>query len=191
MTISNESGWNCNGIADSERYLIPKGTGVIGVGYFDIDDDAISNANSIQTIVSAFHQAGETSTFGGDFPDNSIPGNPGRYTFTTELDIEDGSHFIGENVYLFIGNGDSFSESTELLVYKFNAAYFWPDEGTPSVYLTQNSYGELLVGSTGYTSGQSYGGYAQFRLAAMPIPEPTSMSLLALGGIALIRRRRG
>ena len=60
-------------------------------------------------------------------------------------------------------------------------------------YATQNS-GAALASAASYDHDKSYEDYwiGGFRIVAQPglVPEPATLSLLALGGIALLRKRR-
>ncbi|MBK1789648.1 PEP-CTERM sorting domain-containing protein [Persicirhabdus sediminis] len=201
---AEEDPYNTNpkysGIADSKDKPMEEGSGVIGIGYFGIADDEIEDKETtIKTLAEHFHQVGETSAFGYD-GETARDGNPGLYNFTTEQDITKGDGFYGKSIYLFIGNGSTFESSSEVLIYKYRASVFHDQAGSTldlSEYSVdeENTVGELLVGEQKYISDLNYGYGQSFQLEARdsvnPIPEPTSMSLLALGGIALIRRRRG
>ncbi len=188
-----------NDTAASDGGLIPRNTRAIGIDYLDIsDDDERSEDTTVETLSAAFQQAGETSTFNRRRDCRaSNSDDPGRFDFSANIEVVENDPLHGDNVYLIIGSEDcedSFNEMKEVLLYKFETTQLFSEGATN--HLAANSYrqkktvAELLVSDIRYKSQQNDDGQLTLRLAAIPVPEPTGMSLLTLGGIALILRHR-
>ncbi|MEO7099321.1 MAG: hypothetical protein ABI162_08160, partial [Luteolibacter sp.] len=144
ITVTNVDFTLTNAVVNSTGTTYSVGTGIIGLGTFSISDSAISGAANVSTLASAFNLFGSSSTFGSGF---SIAGT---FQFDTTAPITSSP---SGSMYTFIGNGTTFANSSEVLVYK-NATSFAADP-TPNenAILKQSTGGTLLVG--GYNNFQA------------------------------------
>ncbi len=165
-------------------------SGVIAIGTFATEPVSISN------VLSSFNQAGGASQTIGFFG-ASAPGYFQGSINTGTLGVGDG--FVGNNLYVVIGNGTTLAESNQLLVWKAitnpDGNVFTADSptGGPANVQVLSSTGTLLFGTVQSNfdpdgAGTEYTAQNAFRLAA--IPEPSTSLLAAFGVIALLRRRR-
>lgn len=174
--------------------------GFAAVGYFNVDDVDISTLNSTD-LASAFQIFGASSTttvekdFGSPFFMDGI------VEFGASSPILSGSPFIGQNIYLVVGNAATLGASTEAFIYKTNIL-FLEDPAQPGETLDFTAgapSGTLIMGLTGITATPFfYQGVDTFpgneintayQTAAI-IPEPSVALLGAFGILALLRRRR-
>lgn len=172
-------------------FFSPTNPGVYTFGYFNVTDSDITNALSLSTIVGAFVQFGATTdTFNaGGAPTNQR----GLFAHSQSATVT-GSGFSGKNIYLLVGNGSSFNDSTELLVLKNQALFTDAQDAVPTAqnitFSTATStllFGVNLadVRTTGSDSSVTPG----WGTASL-IPEPSAALLGAIGALGLLRRRR-
>ncbi len=172
-------------------YFNTTNPGVYTFGYFSITDDNITSATSISTLANAFVQFGTATDV---FNSGGAPTNQRGLFAHSQSATVTGSAFSDKNIYLFVGNGTSFSNSTELLVLK-NASKF--TDAQDAVPTAQNitfstTTSTLLFGvnladvrTTGTDSSVTPGWGT-----AAPVPEASTSLLGAIGALALLRRRR-
>ncbi len=170
---------------------ISAGPGVVGIGIFSTDNlegldsqSLIADFTSLTGLTNAFAAAG---AFGS------------RGTFSSaaiNIPIA-GTVFENKNMYLFVGNGTTFSNSTEFLVVKSATLYLASDDNipTPITEILRPTGGTaettLLLGTnlpnvqTTNTDASITPGWAM-----VTIPESSSAILGTLGMLTLLRRRR-
>ena len=119
------------------------GPGVIAFGYFTINDAAITTAATPATLVSAFQNwnTNGTSTFASAGPGTTA--TRGVFTFNAAArDLQTGGSgeaFQGKTMYAFIGNGTTFTLSTEFLVVKTTYTFDAGESGV-AAFLKPLSY---------------------------------------------------
>lgn len=177
---------------------VPPGTGIVAGGYFTISDDAIQNATSITDLANGFVQFGDSIPFNnGNFGDN--PQLHGLYAFSTSLPISINNHnfhFHGKTIYTFIGEGDSFANSNEVIVVKHTNSLFVESPFPGKIlYVNQfdlepQGFGEVLLGTF---PGPDIGLDPFFgpTISTSYVPEVSRPVLSLFGvGVVLLRRRR-
>ena len=168
------------------------GPGTVGFGIFTISDAQISAAANGGVLTSAFVGFGTTPT--GTFTAPGLSANAGTFSRNSTGTVT-GSSFASSLVYLFVGNGTTYANSTEFGVFKTTFSYLAGDDAipTPIVYTVTNSNTSVLIGSTTSdvkTTGTDASVTPGFRTAAVGIPEPSAALLGAIGALGLLRRRR-
>jgi hypothetical protein len=188
VSVTNVDFGITNAVTNEAGVAMPVLGGVIAIGSFSISDLTIQNATEVGTLVAGFTEFGTTNTFGAGF---SIAGT---YEFETSQNSDDAPFNAGGSVYTFIGNGATLSGSTEILIFKHDFS-FAPETWTPANPAKLNGVPlatELLVGEFGNFSidiGLASGAAPAFNLVTL-VPEPSSITLLGLGSVALLLRRR-
>lgn len=171
--------------------------GFAAVGYFSILDADIptSNSTDLATAFQIFGAPGNTSyeVGGGYFMD-------GAFSFTASGATPLGNPFIGQNIYLVVGNQSTLDTSTEAFIYKTNTL-FPADPASPITldFTAGAPAGSLIMGATGITFTPVFDDgvnpvagnevTTNYQTAAI-IPEPSVALLGAFGILALLRRRR-
>jgi hypothetical protein len=162
------------------------GPGVLAVGVFSTD--GLANLSSA-SLIAAFAQYGNTSTFASA----GTSGNRGLFSFTTPAIAVTGSEFVGDNMYLFAGNGTSFANSTQFLVLKNTRLFLAADDASPTAIAISFAAGStLLFGANEanvFTTSSDASTTAGWSMVA-PVPEPSAALLGAIGALGLLRRRR-
>lgn len=203
-TVTTGTTATSNGIGDStglqfQNNSVPAtftsaGPGTVAFGYFSISDAAITAATSASTLVDNFNNwnTSGTSTFNSPGPSQQR----GVFSITAaarDLTVGGGTSFDLKNMYVFVGNGTSYANSTEFLVLKlshtFNSSESGPTAFSKSVNL---STATLLFGTADNdvrTTGTDSSVTAGWNTAA-PVPETSTSLLGAIGALALLRRRR-
>lgn len=201
-TINSGSGSTASGIQDSlgrtfrsataagDAFPTGGGTsagpGVVAFGIFSTDQ--LSNLQTTN-LVSAFTGFGNTATFNS----TGTTGNRSVYTSPQTAQVT-GSPFNGQNVYLFAGNGTTFSNSTQFLVVKSGFQFSAAQDSvpTPQVWTIRPDNSTLLFGTSAtnvQTANTDTSVTAGWQMAT-PVPEPSAAILGSLGALVLLRRRR-
>ena len=175
-------------------YQAPGTAGIVAFGIFSSLSDAqitgaADFANGLSILSNAFVQFGAAGTFNTAGP----TGSKGVFSRNTSSLVV-GSPFSTKNIYAFVGNGTSFSNSTELLVLKSASTFTDGQDAIPTAQLVTLSYANtsLLFGrqladvKTTTTDSSVTLGWG----TAVAVPEPSAALLGALGALGLLRRRR-
>ena len=199
-TVTTGTSATSNGIANSAGLqfqnasvpaFVSAGPGTVGFGYFNITDAAITAATSGATLVTAFQNWNTNGT--GTF--NSPGPTQQRGVFAQTAAARDivTAGFDTKNMYVFVGNGTTYANSTEFLVLK-SAFLFDQAESGPTAFsktiTTANS--SILFGTSASdvrTTSADASVTPGWR-TAVPVPEPSTSLLGAIGALALLRRRR-
>lgn len=204
--VLNGSSATSNGIAPTGLLSDPTGTPVVGTftgffnttnpgvytfGYFNITDTAITGAATLSTLVNAFVQFG---TVTDTFNSGGAPTNQRGLFAHSQTATVTGSSFSGKNIYLLVGNGTTFGNSTEMLVLKNSALFTDAQDAVPTAQniTFSTSTSTLLFGvnladvKTTGTDTSVTAGWG----TAVPVPEASTSLLGAIGALALLRRRR-
>lgn len=203
--FKNGAGVNASGITDLDGGTFRRGTsvgdsfsgaaggfsagaGVIAFGIFSTDD--FQGGFNALSLIGSFTNLGNLTT---DFSAAGPVGNRSVFSFSSPSVEIQGSVFEGKNIYLFVGNGASFSESDQFLIVRSDSLFSAADDDA-EVMTSINFHPEtstVLVGSlvtnvptTDGDSSQTQG----WSLAA--VPEPSTAALGALSALALFRRKR-
>jgi len=164
--------------------------GVYGFGYFGVTDAAITGATTLSSIYSNFNQFGTTDTFNSGGAPTSARG---LFAHSQSATVT-GSGFSAKNIYLLVGNGSTFNNSTELLVLKNQSTFTDAQDATPTAQNISftTSTATLVFGvnianvkTTGSDSSSTPGWGT-----AVPVPEVSTALLGAIGALGLLRRRR-
>ena len=165
---------------------ISAGPGVVGFGIFSTD--LLSTLTPSQ-LVAAF------TVFGGPVAFNTTGTTGHRSVFTAPQGaIVTGSSFAGKNVYLLVGNGTSFANSSQFSVAKSTFLFNAADDAlpTPTIYTIRPDNSTVLFGSLApnvQTANTDSTVTPGFQLANA-VPEPSAAVLGAIGALGLLRRRR-
>ena len=170
-------------VTDESTSLIPTGSGIVAAGFFSTLTDSQINATNIGL---DFQIHGSASFAASSF------GNPDGVFNLSGLGgtISDGSPFIGETVYIVIGNGPDLSSSSQFAVWNSGNMFAKTEDiPTTSVGVTPSNQSQLVFGSIG---GSATTGGTEFdnSLVLSSIPEPSVTILGLLGMLGLLRRRR-
>lgn len=195
-TISTGSGAAVNGIADSTNTPFQNsanatyaGPGVIGIGSFNLSDEDLAAVTTGADLVSAFTNF-HSSTFTFNSPGPGATNNSGVFSAATTGTAAD---FDGQSLYIFVGNGTTFANSTEFLILKTSIVFDADQDEIPAaVELTiTDSNVEVIVGElvanvqTRGTDASTTPGWQ-----TVAVPEPSAALLGMLGALGLLRRRR-
>ena len=180
-----------SGTAPGEAFAtgggISGGPGVVAMGFFTTDD--LASVTSSASLVSLFVQFGTSGTFAAA----GATGNRSVFSSAQNATVG-GTQFADKFIYLFVGNGSTFANSTEFLVAKSSILFgsVLDSTPTPTVFTIRPDNSVALFGSEGAivqtanTDGSSTVGWTM----AAPVPEPSTALLGLLGVAGLIRRRR-
>lgn len=187
VSVSSFDGSGQFGITNSGgTTLVSSGSGFLAVGYFESIADGNLATSTVANLNTDFRIFGSSKTF--------------NFTGAYSVSVDDGgrvgptinTNFVNKFIYTIVGNNSSILLSTEFMIYK-HSTQFTADEGFPidtdiDAYLGD---GSLLVGLQSGTVDMTGGsGPVWDRIQLQPIPEPSTLMLSALGGFALLRRRR-
>ena len=167
------------------------GPGVIAVGLFSSTFDFVnSTASQIRDGFTNL-STGSTSSFaaaGG-------PSARGQYSFgLPNVNVRNNSTFQDQPMYLLVGNGSSFLNSTEFLILRNSRNFLAVDDDVATGVTVSFTSGTstLMFGTAASdvrTTGADTSITAGFR-TAVPVPEASTSLLGAIGALALLRRRR-
>jgi len=186
---TNLIGFNAttSAIVDNAGNVISNGEGIIAVGTFGaLSDSDIQNLGSASAISSSFDIVGSTAFNSGDGLWDASITNSG-----------DTSSFVGQSIFTVIGDGDTVADSTQFFIYRHSTV-----NGTGNFVENPNSNADASVADDAAATGSIViGGNGDFQhdftntgatdaFNLVAVPEPSSTTLLGLGGLALIMRRR-
>ncbi len=198
-TLNNGSGSTASGIITKNGQTFRSGTvagapfstgggtsggpGVVGFGIFSTD--SLDGLTGVQ-LVSAFTQFGNAGTFAatGTTGNRSVFSSPQNVAVT-------GSVFANQFMYMFAGNGSTYSNSTEWVVAKSTFQFLASDDSAtaPIVKTIRPDNSAILFGlpaanvQTANTDTSTTPGWTM-------VPEPSTALLGAIGVLGLLRRRR-
>ena len=208
-TINGGTGATATGIADSQLRAFRGGTspgdalggtnggfsggpGVVALGLFSSTFD-FNTVTSASQLVSAFTNLSGSTT--GAFSLTGAPGNRGVFSLALpNVNINNNTTFVNQNMYLFVGNGTTYANSTEFLVLMNSRLFQAVDDNAPTgVTVNFTSANSTLKFGTSVndirTTGSDSSVTPGFATAA-PVPETSTSLLGAIGALALLRRRR-
>jgi hypothetical protein len=177
------------GVTDNAGNPIANGTGTVVVGTFLSGAPDFANSTGPQ-VADAFTQWGNGGSFGfnGFASLYQVVADGGR--------VNAGTPELGQSIWTLLGNGDSLATSTQLLAFEHSTAF-----SDDSASALPTSY----TASLGTTGDYRFGGQNTGPTNIDPpgldlptvglgvlaeIPEPSSVLLLGLGGLAFAGRRR-
>jgi len=174
-------------VTDSMGVVIPNGGGFIATGFFGTLADGNLSTSSSTMLSADFMQFGPSGTFG-------FGGFGGVYQIEADGGlIAPGSTFDTRSVYTVLGNGSTFSGSTDFVIYK-HPTLFQTDSADANPKTVVATLGEasgtyLFGGPTGGTVNVGGSAFPAVQMA-QAVPEPSTLLLSALGVLALLRRKR-
>lgn len=194
---------NSIAIFDSAGNPLSFGSGFVNIGFFTaLPDFATSSASDVEAQFNQF-----SSTTGSINGSSDLGGgNVAEGMFSASFNETVSASFDTQPIFLLIGNGNSLSNSTDLLVFDTGLTFDAPLANQPpeiesfSLSTLQtptfgsNSFtgGEIDISNDGFATTNTAGPFdtaTSYQLFAL-VPEPSSAALLGLGGLALVARRR-
>jgi len=175
-------------IVDNSGSVIALSTGSIQVGYFDtfvsLGDFGTANRNELLADFQEFSTT--TENFANTF------NAPGFFSVQFDETINDLDPIVGKTMHTIVGNGLTLATSTDFVVFRHDGELFAEEVAGVggNSGLVRPTDGTLMLGAENgdiTVLGTLVGSY---RMALVPIPEPSSAALLGLGGLALLMRRR-
>ena len=188
-------GTNINLIQDSVGAPIAAGAGFVSIGVFNSLGTADINADNLSAVVADFQLFGTP----GEFASAGAFNTAGLYNFAPSGPTEAGDAFVGNTIYTVVSDSAAVADATEVLVFEHTEP-FAADAPlfTATASLETTAPGTLLVGTAGAATDATLGDVGTLQLIALdgggvvdpPIPEPSSVLLIAFGGLGLFIRRR-
>lgn len=195
ITATNVSDGDSDQVVVDNTGAVTGGNSIATIGYFRTIADGDVGTTSVASLISDFESLAseDFSTSGAGFN--------GLFSINTTIDpAETNTEAVngnGKSLYLFLGNGATLAASSYVGLVDTG-------ENTPDVTSTASSFstdvdysvgkfgngglvvlGQITADSVAWGGGNSTG---TFELVA--IPEPSSVALLGLGGLAVLLRRR-
>jgi hypothetical protein len=171
-------------------YQSPGTPGIVAYGVFStLTSSTLLQAATKGQIIGDFTQFGASGSFNSAGPS----GQKGLFSRASSATVT-GSVFDAKNIYILVGNGLSFAESTEFLVLKNSTLFSAAQDAipTPANVTITTANTELLFGRqiadlrTTTSDASVTPGWG----TAIAVPEPSAALLGALGALGLLRRRR-
>ena len=176
-----------------------------------VSTNMLSVTGNVNNIINGSGLPGNVPALTGThaFPNASNIWASGYETGYVIFDLHDSYYVSGISIWPFNGNNQICVKDIQMLSSTTGSSYT-AIPGTPTV-LPQGAnaqpvnpvyYGFPTIQAThirfnilsnyGYVSpsGWRYSGFAEVQLDGVPVPEPASLVLLALGSLAMIHRRR-
>lgn len=180
---------------DASGVAIPQGTGYVAVGSFSSFTNAQiaavggADQTALNNLANDFNQFGASGT--ASLADGFFSNNA---QFPTAGDTT----FVGRNVYLIFGDGDSIVTSSSLFVADSQLVFLEDNPNSPNVdvfldAILDGGNNAPVLGSTLSNGGTnpSNGALVDAGLAArVGIPEPSAALLTLFGALGLLVRRR-
>ncbi len=197
VTVSNLDNVDTSdrAIVDNGGNVIALNAGVVAVGYFDsLVSPAQFSSTNRAALLTDFQQFGVSDTSGFQNPFNVDGFFSASFNGSIPKPSNGGvpSSFIGKTLCTVIGNASTLETSTDFIVFRHDGEEF--EAETAGVGgnsgLVKPTDGTLLLGTDNGTITVSSSDVGSYRMAAIPVPEPSSMALLGLGGVVLLLRRR-
>lgn len=163
------------------------GPGVVAFGFFSTDD--LGSVSSPASLVGLFTQFGTSVAFNA----NGTTGNRSVFSSAQNVTVS-GSAFQDKFIYLLVGNGTTFLDSTQFLVAKSTLTFNQVADSTPTptALTIRPDNSVALIGSeianvqTANTDASVTAGWQ----TAVLVPEPSTALLGLIGLAGLMRRRR-
>jgi len=184
LDFTNNNGFSTNQLTYSDANNTVVTSGTVNIGYFDGVTDtqlgAITDVSEYNSYMGNFVELTNasislTSAFGNDFYSFSVQ--------DTSTNFDDSSDtWGGQNIYF------TFNDGLDAFIYKFDTPLSSSEPATQSFTLGVDA-GELILGNVGADETIGTVNSATFKSAAL-VPEPSSLVLLALGGLSMISRRK-
>ncbi len=179
-----------NPIVDNTGTAIAVGTGFIGIGFFSTISDASLLTSTAAALDSDFTLLGSSATFGGG------TGLDGLFSTGSQTGLS--ATFAGQIAYTVIGNNSTIGSSTQFLIFRHTETFVAVPGTTPNLVVSDSAFGNGAIaggvgefGSFTFDTGLGAGAVDSFSLVSLSmIPEPTSVTLIALGSFAFLLRRR-
>lgn len=182
-------------IVTTANTVVAANSGIIQVGTFGTLSDAqISsiNAGNYAGLVADFQSFGASTKFGAGFD------IAGLYSLAPSAGILAGDSKIGKSIYVFIGNGTTLANSTEIAIFKDDNSFaadapLFSAKAYPTDLANNAAIDAAFVVGDISANQVTIAGVGTFNPIKMVnvslVPEP-SVALLGLMGIGLVRRRR-
>ncbi len=199
-TLQTGSAATSNGFANSAGVAFQNsasvsfaGPGIVGFGIFTISDAQIQSTTDSTALIAAFTGFGSSAT--GTFTAPGLTANRGTFS-RNSVGTVGASSFNDAFMYVFVGNGTTYANSTEFAILKTAFKFLSTDDPTPTpiVNTITTANTTLLVGSAATdirTTGTDASVTPGWKTASLVvIPEPSAALLGAMGALGLLRRRR-
>ena len=173
-------------IGDMGGTAVPGGN-FVTVGSFDTLDNAAIEAlvasGDPANIAAAFNQFG-TAT---DFATADANGLPGIFVAEIAAGIAADSPLVGDDIFIVAGEGSGVGTATSVAIFRSTTQFNFDDPAFGASLGLAADF-ETVVGTPMDVSIP--GGPTIAGVAVVPVPEPSSMLLVALGAALGLRRRR-
>ena len=199
VIASNDPGGAAIQAGETRAFFDQSGTalsgGYVGIGAFSTLPDF--TADDGVAVESLFNQLGNAGSFNYTIAGTGVPGIFSHSASEPIIEGGQGAEFIGQNIFVVIGNGASIGASSELFVLD-SGKTFGADNPSFNETIDFNGAtpGTILFGRDDFSGGEletsagNFGSSDQSYQTAQLVPEPSVALLGLLGGLGLLRRRR-
>lgn len=184
--------------ATSSGTLFTGSAGYFALGY--VSNSYNFGAKSVDDILNDVTILGSASTTNWAGVGTTAPANTGGRVSSFATSAIDTTSFVGSKILAIVGEGSSFTRTAGSKVAIVSSALgsglsAWsvvaPDLSPTPVTMTLNvaNFDQIFAGTYTASVGNISSGPSRYDTIAV-IPEPSTLHLLILGGLALVRARR-
>ncbi len=195
-TIPSPSGDPTVPFVDNAGVPLPFGTGGVRLGYFTIDDAAVSASPSYTDLMTNNFVQFTTDTIpvGANLSGTQVPGLLVNESMTAPITASNNNDFVGKSMYVVVSLNNTFDDSDSIAVFRTDGLFDLDgsanqntDTASVAGPLTASN---LLIGADGGGVEILGTNFSQsIQLVAVPEPSTSLLSVLTIIGFAFKRRR--